>query len=185
MNAVTVSQHLPLGHRPRPRVSGEQNVDTCGRRQLRGDAGAQLSLPIFDGAEVHDGGGAEPRRTTAPPAGGPGDDSVTLVAAAKRPTTRDRRPVPKQREPLDPVDTMLRDFARALIATAIHVHDDMAASGFAPMAKPQRAQGKARVLRATLAGPDVVPSVPRNDSGAAPLATADPVVPNRCRRLET
>ena len=125
----------------------------------------------------------EPRRT--PPTGAPGDAGVVLVGrATKRPATRDRRPMPKPGEPLDPIDAMLRDFARALIATAVHVHDDMAASGLTPMPKSQSAQGKSRARRVVVGRPDVVPSVPQHDSGAAPLATADPVVPTR-RRVET
>lgn len=142
---------------------------------------AQLTLPIFDAA----GTPAVPSRRLGPSA------TAQRTTAAEKPTPRRRAALPrtasKAGDPLDPVDVLLRDFARALIATARHVHDDMAASGLlrTQSSKYQSTQGKSRVQRVVVGRPDVVSSEPQNNSGAAPLATADPVVPNRSRRLET
>ena len=86
--------------------------------------------------------------------------------------------MPKPGEQLDATDYLLRDFARALIATALHVHDDVAASRLPRTPKRQCGQEKSRVRGTVAARPDVVSSVPHNDSGAAPFAPADPVVPN-------
>lgn len=150
------------------------------------DADAQLTLPIFGSVEVLDEGGAEPCPADVPFTSAPGDDGqgVTLVGHSTKRPKRGRR-MPKPGESLDPIDVMLRDFARALIATAVAVHDDMRDSGLATAPKSQRQQRKSRVQRVAFERPDVVSSAPQHDSGAAPLAPADPVVPNHLRRLET
>jgi len=135
----------------------------------------QLALPIPDATQRQ-----APVRPT--PAGGTG--SAALVGRPAAPRRGEARP-PIRREPVDAVDVMLRDFARALIATAIHVHDDMRGSGLASRPKRHGTQAKSRAHRVVAGLHDVVSSAPQNDSGAAPLATADPVVPNRSRRLAT
>lgn len=154
--------------------------------RARAECPGQLLLPILDVAAASAGGDAQAECAAAPAVDAGGEDGVVLTGrAVTRPRKRTDRPMPKPGEPLDPIDVLLRDFARALIATAMHVHDDMAASGLAPTRKTHATQGKSRARRVAVGRPDVVSSVPYNDSGAAPLPTADPVVPNRTRRLET
>ena len=146
----------------------------------------QLLLPMFDGAEASAGGEAQSRCMAAPSVDAGGDDGVVLTGrAVTRPRKRTARAMPTPGEPLDPIDVLLRDFARALIATAIAVHDDMRNSGLATAPKSQSPQGKSRDRRVAVGRPDVVSSAPHNDSGAAPFAPAGPVVPNHLRRLET
>jgi hypothetical protein len=77
--------------------------------------------------------------------------------------------------PLDPVDELLRQFARALIETAIHVHKQMDADKVTALTpKSQRPQGKSPAPATLNAHRHVVSCESDKDSGAAPQQRPTP-----------
>lgn len=92
--------------------------------------------------------------------------------------TRGRR-THKPAETIDPVDELLRRFAQALIATAIHVHNEAVGSGLTLGTKIEHLQRKRPRGSLAPGRPGEVSSPPQRESGAAPLGTAGPLAANR------